>query len=1161
MKLLDPQAVELAGTNLIEASAGTGKTHTIATLYLRLIVEQGLKASEILVVTFTEAATAELRERIRGRIRLAWAASEDKTARRRLAEALRSFDEAAISTIHGFCSRVLRENAFESGISFETELLQDLGPLLQDVVIDFWAREVYQAPEFYARFLDGSGLKPGKLLADTRTAILSQLDLLPDPGQEASGLDEFLAAYGQAYEIWQKDQAGFHACLADCAGLSRKSFHQGNLKKWFGQIESFLAEKTPSGAPPPKACEHFSSDNLGKKTAAGQAPPQHDFILACDRLLALGTDFKRRLVDYARAELDRRKAERNLQSFDDLLRQLDRALAGPGRERLVRAVRRRFAAALIDEFQDTDPVQYRIFSRIFEGSAHPVFLIGDPKQSIYAFRGADIFAYLEAVRVAGDRTHTLGRNYRSDPKLIRAVNTLFAGNANPFLFDTIRFYPVEPQPEGKDQLLIDGKSPPALQLKKIAGDAKDKAHLPAWMAMEVANLLSAGATLPSGKGAEESKRALHAGDIAILVRDRYQARELQAALAAQGVPSVLRTDASVFASAEAADMNRWMRAVIESGDSVCLKTALSTELMGLDGSEVWALGEDDEGFGHWVIQFRHWQRMWAQHGFLRAFRALMDFRPDQKSVSTQARLLALTNGERRLTNFLHLAELLHAAAAHGRLGSTGLIRWLASQREYDAHTDEVAQLRLESDARAVTLVTVHKSKGLQFPVVYCPYLWQGHRGRRTGAPVFHDSQLDNLPRLDLGSARFEQSLRQARHEAFAESLRLTYVALTRAQHLCVAVYSQAEVKELSPLGFLLFDPGRYHDLSAMGKKVAELCAGDQADQILAGLVADADGAIALSELPPAKTCRYQSAAEIFGPLQRPPATRVVKQSLRVASFSSLVAAAKADEGHLPAPDTGGQKVALADFERGTRAGNFFHHLLEELDFTGERGPKLEEAVTQKLDLYGLDRKRWQKPLSQALAEILATPLASSPEDFCLRRISDRDKFCEMEFLLPTTDSGRETGPGLARLFAQHQSPAWPKSYPDSLTELGAPRLSGFLKGFIDLSFQFQGRTYLLDYKSNHLGDEAGDYTPSCLQTAMAQHHYYLQYHIYCVALHRYLGRRLADYDYEAHFGGVFYLFLRGMEPASGHHRGVFADRPTRALIEDLSAFFAGGGPK
>ena len=1115
MTPLEPFDIPLYGAHLIEANAGTGKTYAITTLYLRLLLERRLTVGRILAVTFTNAATAELRRKVRARIADMLAAlrgepSDDDTVRAlaagrhaagmaaadcaHLTAALYEFDDAAICTIHGFCQRVLQEHAFESGVAFDLELVGDERLLIDELARDFWTRELYDAPPALLRSL-GRAAKPEALaLLARKAAAIPDLRVLPE---------------------------------------------------------------RPAGDP-----------------AAALASGGDPAAALRERTLQLQID----LVAHTRDELRHRKAATDSQSFDDLLQRLDEALHGDGAEALAGKIRDRFPVALIDEFQDTDPVQYRIFERIYRDPAAALFLIGDPKQAIYGFRGADVFAYARARRRLATHLYTLGVNRRSSPSLVRAVNTLFGAAREQFVLPDIPFSASSAAPDARDALggAAAGRAPLRMLFVRRDGRAlSGPAHQMnrafeglAWfhaaMAAEITQMLNSKTCIDGDR--------VQPGDVAVLCGTNLQSAALQAQLSALGVPTVMYGETSVFETCEAEAVERVMRAMADPVDGAAVAAALLTPLLGLSGDQLAAARADDRQWDAWIERFRVWNECWMASGFTVAFRRLLDDR------GVPGRILSRPGGERCLTNVLHLAELLHAAAVEGRRGPSALVEWLQRMRaDAPAVAAEAAQIRLESDTHALKLTTIHKSKGLQFPVVVCPFLWDGmllHPAERA-APTFHDPADGDRLSVDLGSAQLDRHRQLAQREALAEKLRLLYVALSRAEQLCIVAWGAFKNCETSALGYLLHQPPTAEATDLIAATSHRICglSDDGMRAELERVAAGSEGAIEVVELDTDAAPRFQRHTDAGADLVLRSMSRQVQQPWRMASFSALASSEQA----LPEPaeegvdqdelaegprvmDASAAPPTLREFPRGRRLGNLVHKLFETADFTARDDAGLQANALRWMPQYGVEA-RWADTLCAALNDVLDTPLTAENPALTLRQVPAARRLNELEFLFPVALQTDETPLGavsatrLADVFVTHGAP-WLADYAARLRRLPFRALAGYMKGFIDLVFAAGERWYLVDYKTNDLGGRCEDYRRPQLLAEMYRHHYVLQYHLYAVALHRYLAQRLRGYAYARHFGGVLYLFVRGMAPAHEPGCGIFFDRPPQDLIEALSDLLA-----
>ena len=1174
MKPLAPGDMDLSGLNLIEASAGTGKTWTIAALYIRLLLERELRPENILVVTYTKAATAELRNRIRRRIATTLElfttgnGSGDeleaqllKRVRKRdhgvrlLTRALYSFDDAAIFTIHGFCQRALAENAFESGSLLDTDMTADQSALVQEAADDFWRTTLLARRDAFLERLVAEGHTPESLLAPFRGHLRTPgLRIVPEAGEA----DYTVAAarrdglFHQAAAIWREERETIIALL------KRPGLHQASYKPAQVDAAAALLDAWFDGLPS-TACGKlllFTGENLEKKTTKGNETPRHPFFTLCQRLheaiqhadRTFGEEWGRCLAmfhGWLREELPRRMRLCNLRSYDDLLLDLYRALAGDG-GLLAARLRERYQAALIDEFQDTDPVQWRIFGHLAGVEAahgqppYPLFLIGDPKQAIYSFRGADLFAYLEAARSVDDaRRWGLDTNRRSTAALVQGVNALFAAD-NPFLCDAIGHGAVKPGRDPHDALLADGRpddTPLRFWVYPRTGGrtpAKREARRPIAdaVAAEIARLL-AGPHLLRSAGQE---RRLLPGDIAVLVRTHPQADLIQEALSARAIPSVQQGNRTIFQTPEALDMLRILRAAAEPFRESLVIEALLGGLGGLNVDLVAAARDNGREWELWLERFHGLRAAYHAGGVMSLASSLLD------ACQVRERLLCLPDGERRLTNLFHCVELLHQFAREGDDAIESLIAWL-ERRITGADNDETALLRLETDNNAVRITTIHASKGLQYPLVFLPFAWDVPSGP-SGPAIFHDA--DGNLTLDLGSGLLEEHERAANAERDGEAARLLYVALTRAEFRCYVVWGGISQAEASPLFRLVHGTGT--TLKDMDD-AAILAALQQ-------LAESAPGIGAEPMPPPGEAPAYRPAAEDSLPLCCPPFTAAIPADWRVASFSSLAggeerplppqdhdtlagAAAGADDDGIPAQEQGG----IFDFPRGAASGTCLHEIFERLDFARLEPEAVSRIAAERLRANGFDQS-WAPAVSAMVADVTRAALCPDDPAFCLSCLQPGSWRMEMEFFLPIRQLSADL---LGALFHGLPDRHVYGDFSRILAGLNFKQGRGMLQGFMDMVFEHNGRYYIIDWKSNHLGYRREDYGPDGLGESMARHAYILQYHLYTLALDRMLRLHLPGYDYGVHCGGAIYVFLRGVSAASDVY-GIYRHKPSAEFI-------------
>ncbi|HBX2506310.1 TPA: exodeoxyribonuclease V subunit beta [Klebsiella pneumoniae] len=1164
---LDPLRLPLIGERLIEASAGTGKTFTIAALYLRLLLGLGGEAAypraisveELLVVTFTEAATEELRGRIRSNIHelriaclrgesdnplysalLAEIADKDDAAKTLLL-AERQMDEAAVFTIHGFCQRMLSLNAFESGMLFEQQLIEDESRLRYQACADFWRRHCYPLTRDIAAVIHDVWKGPRDLLKSLDRWLQGEAPQLKSPPAPNETLAErhqqIIARIDSLKQQW-REQVGEIEGVLENSGLDRRKFNRGNQGKWMEKVNAWAQEETLSYQLP-DALEKFAQSFLLERTKAGGEPPVHPLFSAVESLLASSLTLTDLVLARAMVEIRdavaREKRRRGELGFDDMLSRLDEALRGDSGETLASAIRQRFPVAMIDEFQDTDPQQYRIFRRIWRWQPETaLLLIGDPKQAIYAFRGADIFTYMKA---RGDVAahYTLDTNWRSSPGMVGSVNRLFSLSDNPFMFHEIPFLPVKAAAKNKGlRFTVDAADVPAMNVWLMPGDTVGSGDYQTFMAQlcatQIRDWLSAGQRGRALLWRGETSRPVQASDITVLVRNRLEAAQVREALQTLGIPSVyLSNRDSVFETLEAQELLWLLQAVLAPERENTLRSALATSMFGLTALDIENLNQDEQAWDALVEEFSEYRQIWRQRGVMPMLRALMTARHIAEN------LLATRGGERRLTDILHISELLQEAASQLE-SEHALVRWLAQHIAEPDSNAASQQMRLESDKHLVQIVTIHKSKGLEYPLVWLPFI---ARFRKQDQAFYHDRETFAAV-LDLGQD--EASLELAEAERLAEDLRLLYVALTRAVWHCslgVAPLSSRKSGNsdfhLSALGRLL-QAGEAMDAAGLAARLADFCHGDIALQ--------RPGELDLTPWQaPAATIPRLSAREL---------QRRIADDWRVTSYSGLQQHGfSGGQDLLPRLDVDAAGVGEVveepqltphQFPRGAAPGTFLHSLFEELDFTQ---PVPEGWMAEKLQLSGFDAQ-WAPVLTDWLGGVLKTRLPGP--DIALNQLASRDKQVEMAFYLP-----------IAQLLTAERLDALIRQY-DPLSADTPPldfrQVRGMLKGFIDLVFRHEGRYYLLDYKSNWLGEDREAYTRPAMEQAMRAHRYDLQYQLYSLALHRYLRHRLADYDYDRHFGGVIYLFLRGMDGQEGG-QGIFTTRPVRPLIDGLDQLFAG----
>jgi exodeoxyribonuclease V beta subunit len=910
-----------------------------------------------------------------------------------------------------------------------------------------------------------------------------------------------------------------------------------------------------------------------------------------------------RLARAIRLEIERRTREAGLMTFDDLLTRLDHALADPERgPAIARWLRARFDIALVDEFQDTDLVQWDIMRRAFGSGGSTLVLIGDPKQAIYAFRGADVFSYLGAAGAASTRA-TLGTNWRSDQGLIDAYDALFSGAQ--LGHSGIGYRTVVAAPANAEARLIGAPGAP-LRVRVVDRDdvgvtAKGYALLNPTRALverdlaaEVVTLLDSGAAVRRPDGSCEK---VGPGDLAVLVRTNGQTLGICDALRAVGVPAVTNGSGSVFGTAPAAEWLRLLDALERPTARDRAASAALTAFIGWSAEDVATAAAAEWEDLHWLLH--GWAALLRRRGVASLF--------EHVSATRQlpARLLGRTSGERLLTDLHHVGQLLHAEAKAEDLGATALTAWLRRRinEAGDDGDDEDRSRRLESDAEAVQVLTIHRSKGLEFPIVLCPYLWDIY-SPTPKIPVFHDPDNQNMRTIDVGgpeSPGFDRRCELDLYEQRGEDVRLLYVALTRARHQAVVWWAGTWQGRDSSLSRLLFDRDEDGVVAAAGSPPPSDAAAIARFEEIATA---SSGQVSIERVAPVMASAWKGpdrdipllAAEVFdrnldeqwrrtsysgitagthvaGVGSEPEEDVVDDEAAVGAGFVNEAGTGEAEEGLRDVP------LLLADLPGGVRVGTFIHRVLETADFAIESLEKEvrtrieSELAWRRIDLG--DPDAWVA----GLATMLATPLGPLVDDMALREFGPGDRLDEIGFELPLvggdTPSGDLSLSDIASVLRSHLgADDLLAPYADRLADPSLDNtLRGYLTGSLDLVLRLPGdRFAVVDYKTNWLGGPSGteasawDYRPTALTAEMYRAHYPLQALLYSVALHRYLRWRLPAYDPTRQFAGVLYLFVRGMSSPSfpkvgSQPCGVWGWRPPGTLVEALSDLFDQGGSR
>lgn len=1131
------RTVPLQGSNLIEASAGTGKTYSIAILALRLLLK-GYSISEILMVTFTKAAVEELESRIRLFIRTAqqgcmgWPI-EDETIKglveeamiaegkelttQRLKNALLLLDETAILTIHSFCQRTLDEFAFETGqvFSAETMTAQDAAAVVEDQVNRFWRRYITTLELDLLKWVHANDFSRPNLIKVINLALGGKAISAPEkytPGflepdaQKATVdlLGKSLRASGekrqQLVEQLATDAPNVLARIAANKSASRylKEYIQNGLDA--EGLFSYLLDK--SSKPADYLLTLFPDIFQGiqemKQLEQSAAAMIHLYI---NKLYQFA-------IEEVRKGVEQVKEERNWISFDDMIQRLHQAVVVKRHPGLIAALQKKYKAAFIDEFQDTDKLQFELFDVLF-GRSNLLFYIGDPKQSIYAFRKADIFTYFKAAQAVEHR-YAMNTNFRSSHAIIRALNHFFLPVQD---FDTFYFKDV---PGGIQYVTVD---PPA-------GNSKgglfynDKPFHPfliqhspnkEGVAFNVANAVVA---LLADKGYQlddkGTRRNIKPSDIGILVRSRFEGNAVKEALSLYKIPAITIDETKILSTPVALEVQYILEAVYAISAS-SINKALLISLTGMTINDLLSIDEEQT-----LQRFKSYQTAWESEG---VYVMLMRFMADYQ---VRSRLLNgdMVQGERILSNVGQLMELLHKMENLQQYAPVELLHWLQKGIQRDMVEGDEFEQRMESDEAAIKIVTIHKSKGLEYNIVMAPYLDMNVR--------IEDALLSFRDPNDEVYYFINKGLRNPAQEqwlitdAEQENRRLLYVALTRAKYAC----------------FINSNNSNKNNNSTLRRFVKAL-----RDNETAAL----EAGIATFDAPiPDPGYTYDSGEPVY-PVQYEKANRfhLLQPYWRKMSYSFLN-----PEHTLPSLpyastyDSAYDQFIFKELKKGAHTGNLLHFIFERIDFVD---PAYWETVVRQA-LKRLSSSTDDSSV-QHLVQLLETitrvdlPMADSaiPTTIRLAEVSREQRLNELEFDFVAAPFST----GTLQQLAEQQAPFSLRHFNE---------LEGIMNGKVDLFFEHGGKYYILDWKSNYLGDTLQDYDSASLQEAMTANNYHLQYHIYTVAVCKYLRFRLPQFDYDTHFGGVFYLFLRGVR--KGKTTGIFYNRPSYALIQKLEALLS-----
>ena len=1197
---------ELEGNNLIEASAGTGKTYNIQTLFSRMIIEKNYSVDTILVNTFTEAATKELKSRIRdilkniqielskntynikksspNRINGIIASARDKDIpkqliKQRVEQALNNFSTASIYTIHGFCNKILNEAAFETGTLFDTEFLEDDSEIIDDILAEFYRKEFYNKDIFIQEIIEELNLTLSDLRNFIKEIIGEQDSKFIPPLSQIKNIcpSDLSQKYQELIQNFESKNFADKFLLPLISENVKKNrrdktkrtiqvFNEvlsGNIKK-ITKLKSdryyYLSKEKFLDNCYKKKTDKIKNEVPQKLELLDQINKQIYHFLN-DYIEQFELSVKKRLYNYFLKKYKQEKKQRNIKTYDDMISEVRNKIIGEEGNNLINFVREEYKAALIDEFQDTSPYQYDILKTIFvESRSHPIFFVGDDKQAIYGFRGGDIYTYHRAKKELKGNKYTLDKNWRSLPNLVSAFNHLFSRELgpNPFVNDFINYQKVKAEEfDPVNDLEYNGEMEPS-PFKLLFYDQECNTRTLSKIATrhtakKIFNLLN------NDKYCLNSQnRSIKPGDIAILVDKHSQSDKIEQKLRDWNIPVSTQATGDIFQTKEAQDMAYFLEAVKNPEDLNAIKTALSRKLFEVNYKDLIEYSESNDldkqnEFENWITLFLDLQEEWESYSFIKMFHTFIE---DAK-VGLKKKILARANGERELVNYMHLAELINKEETENNREMSGIIVWYNKKLENsDSVSQEEKEIRLDTDRSSVQVMTIHHSKGLEFPIVFCPFLWTRTTHLNNKAlPKFHDE--NNELKIEISEDKDYKNM--ASDERLEEIMRLLYVAMTRAESQCYIIWGKVKGRKRKNGLTYLFNRNEIYQAEPEKGEIADKLKNINKDWNYKPAQEELAPEIELTEIEEQKikTQKYKRESKELQGIKKFDAD--TSQKWQVASFSQIVSYKKTNEfeedkdfdaseretkyATNPEEIDLEQQYSIFDFPGGVQTGSCWHKIFEDLDFLADE-ESIKEAVEEKLSFYNLItadsnlRKTKIRIVNNMVQKVLNKNL--NGDELKLSHIGHNDKIPEVEFGFSISDNISKEH--LLSLLSQYN---YKNNIHKNITQ-------GMLKGFIDLVFRKDAKYYIVDWKSNKLGKKHKDYNQERLYEEMQQKNYNLQYILYTLALYKFLKRRLKNFDYDENFGGVYYLFLRGITDRNDRY-GIYFDKPDFDLIQRLDS--------
>ncbi|OAQ39716.1 hypothetical protein A5893_09025 [Pedobacter psychrophilus] len=1120
-KDFDASKVALKGSNLIEASAGTGKTYSIAILVLRMVIEQKIPIQNILMVTFTKAAVAELEERVRKFMRLANKVAKgeeisDKTITeivkkadssevlKSLERAILFLDETSILTIHSFCQQTLNQFAFETQQLFGVDLLPDAQNIMTDEVNKFWRKYITNIPLDLLALLIQNGFSRAKISSIVKEHLSGKKYLFFDEGKSNSCLSE--DQYQSYLELINQTQLNYQFTYDEL--IIYVSNHVDELKE--ASEKNSYARK--GLLPFLNNTENFIQQITAKKSAAYVQKVYPEILEKIEELVSfeeqqkeiisnLINDLYCHSIQEIGNGINFYKTRYNQINYDDLITKLHKALHKENSEKLIKRLQEKYQAVFIDEFQDTDKLQYEIFDKAFADNC-TLFYIGDPKQSIYAWRKADIFTYFKAKNSVNE-LYGMNQNYRSSESFINAMNVFFKPTED---FDTFHFkgepnsidyLPVNsPSNNSKGNLLFHDEVAVPISITQ-ASNGDDLNMLVVAQIIDLLNKDSKYLIDVNGKSEKVKPQ-----DIGILIRTKKQGQKIKQALSKYGIPSITIDDARVLQSEEANYVLYLMQAFLNISISAINKALLSP-FTGFKEEQI--LHFNDELI---VEQFKKYKETWDKNGI---YTAINEWITDFNIINN---LKNNTDGERIITNLYQLIELLHKNQSRKNLNHLELISWLKRGIEGMETEGDEYQQRIESDEDAIKIITIHSSKGLEYKIVFAPYLDLVDDGKHIENSSFRDAITGNYLSAEKAQLNEEQLLEWKKQNE-QENRRLIYVAITRAVYKCFIYKNDASFYNHSSLSTFL---------NAIKLNPNELI------EIGNNIKLDEEYKYSSNN----KSKKHTQIPEVNFSLSEENWRRMSYTMLRAEHPSQIKPKTQEAENDY-------DNFIFSTLRKGAKTGNMLHYILENISFNDESRWSIE--IKNAIDRFLPNQHEVYGPmLYQMLQNILNAPISIDGKTFSLSNVNPYKCINEFEFDFNVQNFQPQN---LSALAIENQE----------IDVRIYSELEGMMNGKIDLFFEHENKFYVLDWKSNYLGDSLEDYTSEKLNEAMNQNNYHLQYLIYTMAAKKYIKSRQSNFYYDKDFGGVIYLFLRGMR--SNAETGIFTHKPEWKTIAKMGLLLEG----